>query len=125
MIATICKSRGIDVIQACCGDEALKLYRKYRPFALVLSDFYWYNAGGIEPPLSDTKTIRHGIQLALAIRKLAPAQNIVIHTGALNLREQMPEELGDIRILEKPFRRKELEALLPVNGWDRTPTRRL
>lgn len=114
MIAAICKSRGFDVIQARCGNEALKLYRKGRPFTLVLSDLYWYGGDRIEPPLSDTKTIRHGIQLAVAIRKLAPAQNIVIHTAALNVREQMPKELGDIRILEKPFRKEELESLLSV-----------
>lgn len=112
MIAAICKSRGFDVIQARCGNEALKLYRKGRPFTLVLSDLYWYGGDRIEPPLSDTKTIRHGIQLAVAIRKLAPAQNIVIHTAALNVREQMPKELDDVRILEKPFRREELESLL-------------
>jgi CheY-like chemotaxis protein len=115
MIAAICKSRGFDVIQARCGNEALKLYRKGRPFTLVLSDLYWYGGDRIEPPLSDTKTIRHGIQLAVAIRKLVPAQNIVIHTAALNVREQMPKELGDIRILEKPFRKEDLEVLLPVN----------
>ena len=78
---------------------------------LVLSDLYWYD-GGIEPPLSHTKTIRHGIQLALAIRKLAPEQNIVIHTAASQVREQIPKELGDIRILEKPFSKEELESCL-------------
>ena len=82
MIVAICKSRGFDAMQARCGDEALKVYRKYGPFVLVLSDLYWYDGSGIEPPVSDTKTIRHGIQLALAIRKLALAQNIVIHTAA-------------------------------------------
>ena len=54
----------------------------------------------------------HGIQLALAIRKLAPEQNIVIHTGASKVPEQMPEQLSDIRVLEKPFRVGELESLL-------------
>lgn len=111
IIAAICKSRGFDVIQARCGDETLNLYRKCGPFVVVLSDLYWYD-GGIEPPLNNTKAIRHGIQLALAIRKLAPEQNIVIHTAASQVREQMPKELGDIRILEKPFSREELEALL-------------
>jgi CheY-like chemotaxis protein len=110
-IAAICKSRGFDVIQARCSDEALNLYRKCGPFVVVLSDLYWYD-GGIEPPLSNTKAIRHGIQLALAIRKLAPEQNIVIHTAASQVREQMPKELGDIRILEKPFSREELESCL-------------
>jgi CheY-like chemotaxis protein len=110
-IAAICKSRGFDVIQARDGDEALSLYRKFGPFVVVLSDLYWYD-GGIEPPLSNTKAIRHGIQLALAIRKLAPEQKIVIHTAASQVREQIPKELGDIRILEKPFSRAELESCL-------------
>ena len=74
------------MIQARCGDEAINLFRKCGPFVLVLSDLYWYD-GGIEPPLSNTKAIRHGIQLALAIRKLAPEQNIVIHTAASQVRE--------------------------------------
>jgi CheY-like chemotaxis protein len=108
----ICKRYGLNVIQASCGDEALKLYRKCGPFVLVLSDLYWYDGGGIEPPLTNTKAIRHGIQLALAIRKLSPLQKIVIHTGALQVREQMPKELGDVQILKKPYRVKELESLL-------------
>jgi len=74
IIVAMCESRGFEVIQARCGDEALSLYRTCSPFALVLSDLYWYNGGAIEPPLNYTETIRHGIQLALAIRKLAPAQ---------------------------------------------------
>jgi len=100
------------VVQARCGDEALNLYRKRGPFVLVLSDLYWYDRGATEPPLSSTKAIRHGIQLASAIRKLAPEQKIVIHTGASRVREQMPKQLGDVCILEKPFRVEELEALL-------------
>ena len=90
MIATICERRGFDVIQSRCGDEALKLYRKSGPFALVLCDLYWYDRIS-EPPLSNTKAIRHGIQLASAIRRIAPKQKIVIHTGAFQVREQKPE----------------------------------
>jgi CheY-like chemotaxis protein len=112
IIAAICKSHGLDVIQARCGDEALNLFQKRGPFKLVLTDLYWYDKGAIEPPLSNKKAIRHGIQLALAIRKLAPEQNIVIHTAASQVREQMPKELSDIRVLEKPFRVEELESLL-------------
>ena len=111
MIATICERRGFDVIQSRCGDGALKLYRKSGPFALVLCDLYCYDKIP-EPPLGNTETIRHGIQLALAIRKLAPEQKIVVHTGAFQVREQMPEELDDVPILSKPFRVKELESCL-------------
>jgi CheY-like chemotaxis protein len=112
IIAAICKSHGLDVIQARFGDEALNLFQKRGPFAVVLTDLYWYDEGAIEPPLSNKKAIRHGIQLALAIRKLAPEQNIVIHTAASQVREQMPRELSDIRVLKKPFSREELESLL-------------
>jgi CheY-like chemotaxis protein len=112
IICAICKNRGFDVIQARSGDEALNLYRKGGPFKLVLTDLYWHDGDGIEPPLSNNKAIRHGIQLALAIRKLAPEQNIVIHTGASQVREQVPKELRDVRILEKPFSTEELESLL-------------
>jgi len=111
-IGETCKRRGFEVIQAHCGGEALDLYRRCGPFVLVLSDLYWYDEGGSEPPISNIKAIRHGIQLASAIRKLAPKQNIVIRTGASLLREQMPKELSDVRILKKPLRIKELESLL-------------
>jgi CheY-like chemotaxis protein len=112
IIAATCERCGFDVIQARCGDEALSLFRKCGPFALVLSDLYWYDGGAIEPPLSNTETIRHGIQLALAIRKLAPKQKIVIHTAASHVQEQIPTELADIRILKKPFGIEELQLLL-------------
>jgi CheY-like chemotaxis protein len=112
LIGAFCKNRGFDVIQARSGDEALNFFLKRGPFKLVLTDSYWYDEGGIEPPLSNNKAIRHGIQLALAIRKLAPEQNIVIHTSASQVWEQMPKELGDVGILEKPFRIEELESLL-------------
>ncbi len=111
-VAEICQRRGFEMIQARCGNEALDLFRKCGPFVLVLSDLYWYDEGGPEPPLSNTKSIRHGIQLASAIRQLVPEQNIVIHTGASLVREHMPKKLSDIRILKKPFRIKESESLL-------------
>jgi len=110
IVSAICARRGFDVIQARSGDEALSVYRTCGPFALVLSDLYWYDRGAIEPPLGNTDTIRHGIQLALAIRKFAPKQKIVIHTAASHA--QIPTELADIRILKKPFGIEELESLL-------------
>ena len=111
MIATICERRGFDVIQARYGDEAFRLYLERGPFALVLCDLYWYDRIS-EPPLSNTKVIRHGIQLASAIRRIAPKQKMVIHTGSFRVREQMPEELDDVPILSKPFRMEELEFCL-------------
>ena len=111
LYARVCKSWGYDVIQARYGDEALTLYRECGPFVLVLTDLYWYDRIP-EPPLSDTKTIRHGIQLALAIRKLAPEQKIALHTASSTLPGQMPTELGDVPILQKPFSIEELQSCL-------------
>jgi CheY-like chemotaxis protein len=116
IITAICKSRGFRVTRASSGDEAVEIYRKCGPFKLVLTDLYFYDGDGVEPPLSNTKTVRDGIQLALAIRKLAPEQNIVIHTANSQVREQMPKELRDVRILEKPFSREKLESLLQLGG---------
>jgi CheY-like chemotaxis protein len=112
-IAAICERRGFDVIQARCGDEALQLYRKCGPFVLVLTDLHWHD---------DTTTIRDGIQLALAIRKVVPEQKIVIHTSdSEETRVQMPKELSDIPILQKPFRLRELIALLENWGTKQIP----
>jgi len=52
------------------------------------------------------------MHFASAIRKLAAEQNILIHTAASEVREQIPKELGDSRILEKPLSREEMESLL-------------
>ena len=109
--AAICERQGFEVIQARCGDEAYKLYRKYRPFALVLTDLYFYDSIP-ECPLKKTRTIRDGIRFALAIRKLAPEQKIVIHTGASGLRELLPKELADVSVLVKPYRINQLQSLL-------------
>ena len=109
--AAICERQGFDVIQARCGHEAYRLYRKYRPFALVLTDLYFYDSIP-EPSLKKTNTIRDGIRFALAIRKLAPEQKIVIHTGASGLREILPKDLADVPVLVKPYRISELQSLL-------------
>lgn len=78
--ALICERRGFEVIRARCGDEAIELYRRYLPFALVLTDYYFYDYLP-EPPLSETDCLRNGALLALAIRKINPGQRIAIHTG--------------------------------------------
>jgi CheY-like chemotaxis protein len=110
MNAAICEKRGFEVVQASQGEEALKLYQKSGAFAAVFTDLYWYDEIP-EPPLR-IQTIRDGIQLALAIRRIAPEQRIVIHTASSTVREQMPEELRDVLVLQKPYRLKELELFL-------------
>src|SRR5581483_12139937 len=74
IVSAICALRGFEVIQACYGDEALSLFRTRGPFALVLSDLYWYDEGVIEPPLSNTETIRHGVQLAWQFANSLPSR---------------------------------------------------
>jgi DNA-binding LytR/AlgR family response regulator len=76
----------------------------------VFTDLYWYDEIP-EPPLR-IQTIRDGIQLALAIRRIAPEQRIVIHTASSTVREQMPDELRDVLVLQKPYRVKEVELFL-------------
>jgi CheY-like chemotaxis protein len=108
--AVICGGFGFKVIQASHGDQALKQYRERGPYACVLTDLHWHDRIP-EPPL-DVKTIRDGIQLASAIRKLDPKQKIVIHTASRMLLEQLPKELRDVSILHKPYSREELESVL-------------
>jgi|SRR5208282_2793101 len=108
--AAICEKLGFAVVHASQGEEALKLYQQGGAFAAVVTDLYWYDRIP-EPPLS-IRTIRDGIHLALAIRKIAPEQRIVIHTACSTVRAQMPKELGDVTVIEKPYSGIELELLL-------------
>jgi CheY-like chemotaxis protein len=106
----ICERQGFNVIQTSHGDDAFKLYRECGPFALVLTDLYFYDRVP-EAPL-DSNTIRDGIQLALAIRRLIPDQKIVIHTGSRTLRGQILKTLPQVPILQKPYSVRELESVL-------------
>ncbi len=112
--ALICGRRGFEVIQARCGDEAIELYRRHPTFALVLTDYYFYDYLLPEPPLSKTDCLRDGILLALAIRRINPGQKITIHTATAGLSQSMPEVLADVRIVlkQQPRNLKELGAVL-------------
>lgn len=111
MTAAILENRGFEVVQASQGPEALNFYRECGAFAAVLTDLYWYDEVP-EPPFR-VQRIRDGIQLALAIRELDPEQKILIHTGNSELaRKQMPEKLGDVLILQKPYPIKDLILFL-------------
>lgn len=110
LIVAIGERHGFQIFQASHGDEALKLYRQHGPFALVLTDLYFYDEVP-EPPLK-TKAIRDGIQLALAIRKLAPGQKIVLQTASMLSRVQVPKGLSHLPVLQKPYSLSELESIL-------------
>jgi CheY-like chemotaxis protein len=81
MIAYTCRQMGFEVVEATCGDEAIALFRDNGPFALVLTDLYYFD-GVTEPPLTKLDCVRDGIQLANAIRTIKPDQRIVIHTSS-------------------------------------------
>jgi CheY-like chemotaxis protein len=93
LVVLICERSGFQVLQAESGDDALRLYRKQGPVALVLTDFYYYDYVA-EPPLH-VKAIRTGIQLAEAIREIEPAQQVVIHSS------HMGKEVSGIAVLQK------------------------
>ena len=112
--SAICSARGFEVIQARWGDEALHLYGERRPIALVITDLL-YDWSDWRLTLRDRgSSIKNGIRLAVAIRKLTPKQPIVIQTYAAiePLREYLTENLADIGLLHKPYRPEHLAAFL-------------
>jgi len=114
--AAICMDLGFEVIQVRNGDEALRVYRRTGPFALVLTDLIYYDPTERlpwrPPPISGPPLkMKTGIQLTVAIRKLFAQQKIVIHTSTIT-QEQVPEAFSDVMILKKPYTRKDLESVL-------------
>jgi CheY-like chemotaxis protein len=114
--AAICKDRGFEVIQVRNGDEALRVYRRTGPFALVLTDLIYYDPTVLlpwrPPPIPGPPLkVKTGIQLTVAIRKLVPDQKVVIHTSTIT-QEHVPEAFSDVIILKKPYTREELESVL-------------
>ncbi len=108
--ATACERRGFEVVQASSGAEAIRLYEAHGPFAIVMTDLYYYD----KLPEPAPGILRDGIELALAIRAKNPAQKIVVHTAASasSLRSRMDPRLADVAILQKPYRLQDLESFL-------------
>jgi CheY-like chemotaxis protein len=101
------ESLGFDVVQASHGDEALRLYRESGPFAVVLTDLFWYDH--VPEPRINVQTIRDGVQLAFEIRKLSPEQKIIIHTAGDA--EGLTKGTG-LPILSKPYSTVELKSFI-------------
>lgn len=121
--SAICAARGFDVIQARWGDEALQLYREHRPIALVITDLLYDWSDWRLTMRGDGKTIKNGIQLAVAIRKLHAKQPIIVQTysAIAPVREHLTGDITDIVLLHKPYRPEDLAAflddlILPASG---------
>jgi CheY-like chemotaxis protein len=112
--SAICTSRGFDVIQARWGDEALHLYREHQPIALVITDLLYDWSDWRLTMRGDGKSIKNGIQLATAIRKISRKQRIVVQTysAIAPVREHLTGNIADITLLHKPYRPEELAAVL-------------
>jgi len=112
--SAICAARGFEVIQARWGDEALQLYRDRRPIALVITDLLYDWSDWRLTMRGDGKTIKNGIQLAVAIRKLHAKQRIIVQTysAIAPVREHLTGSIADIVLLHKPYRSEELTAFL-------------
>jgi CheY-like chemotaxis protein len=112
--SAICEARGFEVIQARRGDEALQLYQQHRPITLVITDLLYDWSDWRLTMRSDGKTIKNGIQLAVAIRKLSPKQPIVVQTyhAIEPLRGHLIASIADIGLLHKPYRPEDLGAFL-------------
>jgi DNA-binding response OmpR family regulator len=112
--SAICAARGFEVIQARWGDEALQLFRDRRPITLVITDLLYDWSDWRLTMRGDGKTIKNGIQLAVAIRKLHAKQRIIVQTysAIAPVREHLTGSIADIILLHKPYRSEDLAALL-------------
>lgn len=112
--AAICTARGFEVIHARWGDEALQLYREHVPISLIITDLLYDWSDWRLTMRGDGKTIKNGIQLAVAIRKLNPKQRIIVQTYSAvePVREHLTGNMADIILLHKPYRAEVLTSLL-------------
>jgi CheY-like chemotaxis protein len=70
------KEEGYAVFLASNAEEALRLYRDFAPFRVVLIDYYVPQLDGIEIDCCAPQT--QGIELAFAIRNIDPAQEVIL-----------------------------------------------
>lgn len=112
--ARICHEVGFEVIHARWGDEALELYKEYRPFIAVITDLLYDWSDWRLAMRGDGKSVKNGLQLAVAIRRLNRKQRIVIQTYAAmdHVSKNLTRDLAGVHILRKPFRPEELSLLL-------------
>jgi CheY-like chemotaxis protein len=120
-VTRICAGAGFEVVQARWGDEALDLYRQHRPFRAVITDLLYDWSDWRLALRGDGKSVKHGLQLAAAIRRICPAQAIVLQTyAAINeVSKHLTHDLAHVKMLHKPFRPEALLGLLreePLEG---------
>jgi DNA-binding response OmpR family regulator len=117
----ICSEQGFDVIQSRNGEQAFALFRQYGPVALVVTDLLYDWSDWRLAMRGDGKTIKNGIQLAAAIRKVRRHQNFVIQTYAAvePIKKHLTRELAGVEMLHKPFRPEQLVAFLKAGEVSR------
>lgn len=75
------------------GDEAWQSYRRFGPWDWLISDFLF----------GEGETIKNGLYLVKAVRKLNPQQNIIVQSSEKSL----PLPFG-VKFLHKPYLAKTL-----------------
>jgi len=112
--AAICRDRGFETLHARWGEEALKVFRQHRPVDLIVTDLLYDWSDWRLTMKGDGKTIKNGIQLAMAVRKLSRRQKVLIHTyaPAEQVRTHLHHALKGVVVLQKPFRPEELAEYL-------------
>jgi len=102
MLAMYLSDLGYAVRQARSGDEGLEYFRNRGPFGCVISDYQ----------MPGTK-IKNGVAMLEAIRAEVPGQKCILQSASWGVGSFLQDiGLGDIPILPKPYRLKDLEALL-------------
>lgn len=94
--------------------------------ALELAGRATFDVALVDAHLREATDDADGLALASALRALARAPRVVIMSGALTLEvEEMAEELGASRVLEKPVALSEIAALVAelaaVERWTAEP----
>ena len=94
------ESKGHEVVQAKDGVEGVFIFRKSEtPFDVVISDYKMPRMNGIDM-LTD-------------IRKLEPAQRLVLQTASIGLEPLLKTAgLDDVPVLWKPWSMKDLFAVI-------------
>lgn len=110
--AEICKARGFETLHARWGEEALEVYRKNRPIALVITDLLYEWSDWRLARQGDGLSVKNGIQLALALRKLSRKQKVLIHTYAPADQVRSHVTVESVILLQKPFRPEDLGEYL-------------
>jgi CheY-like chemotaxis protein len=113
-VTRICTGAGFEVVQARWGDEALDVYRQQRPFRAVITDLLYDWSDWRLALRGDGKSVKHGLQLAAAIRRICPSQAIVLQTYAAidEVSKHLTDDLAHVKMLHKPFRPEALLELL-------------